>query len=219
MSDTWDEDDRAIARALHEPDDGGPADERAVTEYREVLAHLPFDDIAPPGDLEDRTMAAALARRPASATALSAARSQRRSRVRAASLGALAVAAAIVVAVLVTTRDTSSHPPKGRIAAVSLSRDEFDALVREPGTRTGGFDRAPGTVALTPAGNGGIFGLTSALAVNVWLDTKRGTTSLGSATPQNGVILFSVDHPDLVTAVRLTKLDGTEIARAALSGG
>ena len=217
MSDTWDEDDRAIARALHEPDDGGPADERAVAEYREVLGHLPFDAIAPPGDLEERTMAAALARRPASATALASARSHRRSRARAASLGAVAVAATIVVAVLVTTRDTSSPAPKGRISAVSVSRDDFAALVGEAGSRTGGFDRPPGNVALTPAGNGGIFGLTTLVAVNVWLDTKRGTTSLGSATPKNGAILFTVDHAELVTAVRLTKLDGTEIARAVLS--
>ncbi len=82
MSDTWDDEDRAIAQALDAGIDGGPVDERAVAEYREVLGHLPLEPITPPSDLEDRVVAAALGRRPAGTAALDAARSRRRSRLR-----------------------------------------------------------------------------------------------------------------------------------------
>jgi hypothetical protein len=215
VTDAWDDDDRAIASALHTPADRAPLDDRAVAEYREVLAHLPVDEVAPPRELEDRVLAAALARRPASPRPLDNARSRRRSRARAATLGAVAVAAAIAVALLVTTRDSSAPAPTGRIVAVAVSQQDFN----DPGTRTGRFDRGLGTVALNPAGNGGILGLGTARAVGVWVDTKRGTTSLGAATAENGVIAFTVEHPDLVTAVRITEPGGAEIARAPLSAG
>ncbi len=220
MSDTWDEEDRAIARALDISDDGGPVDERALDDYREVLGHLPFEDVTPPSDLEDRLVAAALARRPATTSTLDRARARRRSRVRAASLGAVAAAAAAIVAVLVMTHDSSSPVPKGRITSVAASRPDIEALVREPGARNGTFDHASGKVVLSPSGKGSVYRLAPSAAVGVWLESDRGTTaSLGSAVPTDGVIAFSVDHPDLVTAVKLTGPDGTRLARATLSGG
>ncbi len=218
MSDAWDDEDRAIARALHVPAPGGPLDDRDVAEYREVLGHLPLDELIPRTALEERVLAAAVARRPAATTPLDAARARRRSRARAATLAACAVAAALVIAVLVTTRDSSSPAPTGRITAVSLSHQDVNTFAREPGARTGTFDRGLGSVALTPAGNG-IFELAAASTVRVWLETKRGPTLLGAAIPNNGVVGFSVDHPDLVTAVRINAPDGAEIARAPLSAG
>jgi hypothetical protein len=220
VSDAWDDEDRAIAQALNVSDnDGGSFDERAVLEYREVLGHLPFDAITPPLDLEDRVVAAALARRPAAATALDGARTQRRSRRRAAALGAVAVAAAIIVAVLVTTRDSSSPTPKGRITAVATSRSDAEALLNKAGTRSGAFERAIGKVALARSGQGSLYDLRPSAVIGVWLDTKGGgSTSLGAALPRDGVIAFSVDRPDLVTAVRLTNPDGTDLARAPLTG-
>jgi hypothetical protein len=218
VSDTWDDEDRAIARALNVSDDGGSVGERAVLEYREVLANLPFDTITPPLDLEDRVVTAALARRPAATTALDGARTQRRSRQRAAALGAVAAAAAIIVAVLVTTRDSSSPTPKGRITVVATSRSDAEALLSKPGTRSGAFERTIGKVALARSGQGSLYDLRPSAVIGVWLDTKGGSTSLGAALPRNGVIAFSVDRPDLVTAVRLTNPDGTDLARAPLSG-
>jgi hypothetical protein len=220
VSDTWDEEDRAIARALDVSDDGGPVDERAIDEYREVLGHLPDERVAPPSDLEDRIVAAALAQRPATTSTLDRARAQRRSRLRAATLGAVAVAAAIIVAVLVMTHDSSSPLPKGRIASVAASRPDIDALLRQPGTRTGTFDHGRGKVVLGQTGKGTVYALGPSEVVSVWIESERGTAaSLGSAVPIDGAIAFSVDHPNLVTAVRLTRRDGTLLARAVLSAG
>jgi hypothetical protein len=220
MSDTWDEEDRAIARALDISDDGGPVDERALDDYREVLGHLPSEGVTPPSDLEDRLVIAALARRPATTSTLDRARARRRSRVRAASLGAVAVAAAIIVAVLVLTHDSSSPVPKGRITSVAASRPDIETLLRQPGARTGTFDHGSGKVVLSPNGEGSVYALAPSTVVGVWLETDRGTrASLGSAIPTDGAIAFSVDHPDLVTAVRLTGSDGTLLARATLSEG
>ena len=59
--------DQVIGRAL-DADDTNETDEAAMDratldEYQRVLAHLPFDEIAPPAELEDRVVAAALAQR------------------------------------------------------------------------------------------------------------------------------------------------------------
>jgi hypothetical protein len=141
-------------------------------------------------------------------------------RLRAATLGVVAVAAAIIVAMLVTTHDSSSRLPKGRITSVAASRPDLDALLRRPGTRTGTFDDGRGKVVLGRSGKGTIYGLAPSAGVGVWLESDRGTAaSLGSAIPIDGAIAFSVDHPDLVTAVRLTNPDGTVLARATLSEG
>ena len=73
VTDAWDDEDRAIARAL-----GVDAARRrrarrsidAVADYEAVLAALPFDEVAPAPELEDRMVAAALARRPAAARSI-----------------------------------------------------------------------------------------------------------------------------------------------------
>lgn len=217
MNDAWDDEDRAIARALDVPDDGGAVDERALGDYRVVLGSLPFEEVTPPGRLEEQVVAAALARRPAATSALDHARAQRRSRLRAASLGAVGVAAAIIVAVLVTTHDGSSPRPHGRITSVAVSRPDIDALLHEPGTRTGTFDHGRGTAVLARNGRGNIYGLDPSAVVGISLETTQGqTASLGSVLPADGAIAFSVNRPERVTAVRLTKPDGTLLARATL---
>jgi hypothetical protein len=220
VSDTWDEEDRAIARALDVSHDGSPVDERALDDYREVLAHLPFEGDTLPSDLEERVVTAALARRPAATSALDRARAQRRSRLRIATLGGVAVAAAIIVAILVMTHDSSSPLPKGRITSVATARPDVDALLRQPGARTGTFDHGRGKVVLGRSGKGNAYGLDTSAVVAVWLESDGGTAaSLGTAKPTDGAIAFSVDHPDLVTAVRLTRPDGSLLARATLSEG
>ncbi len=107
--------------------------------------------------------------------------------------------------------------PKGQITSVATAWPDVDALLREPGTRGGTFDGAAGKVALVRNGRGTVYGLARTTAVGVWVDTKQGTTSLGTAVPADGVIAFSVDHADVVTAVRLTNPDATDLARATLS--
>jgi hypothetical protein len=220
VSDTWDEEDRAIARAIDVSEDSGPVDERAVDAYREVLGHFPVEGVTPPSDLEDRVVATALAHRSATTSTLDRARAQRRARLRAATLGAVAVAAAIIVAVLVMTHDSSSPVPTGRITSVAASRPDIDALLRRPGTRTGTFDHGGAKVVMGQSGKGSVYALAPSAVVGVWVESERGTlTSLGSAFPTDGAIAFSVDHPNLVTAVRLTRRDGTLLARAMLSAG
>ena len=73
-----DAEDRAIARALDADDAAslvtgvGSADDdmSATDEYREALSYLPFAEVEPAPELEDRVVAAALARRPADVPAL-----------------------------------------------------------------------------------------------------------------------------------------------------
>ena len=48
MTDTWDDDDRAIARALGvDAPPGAEADADAISEYETVLGALPFEPVAP----------------------------------------------------------------------------------------------------------------------------------------------------------------------------
>jgi len=178
---------------------------------------LPLHEVSPPGQLEDRVVTAALARRPATTSAIDGAPARRRSRRRTAALGAIAVAAAIIVAVLVTTRDASSPAPKGQIAAVVSTRADVVDLASAPGARSGAFDRVRGVAVLGRTGRGGMYDLPRR-EVEVWLDTTPGhSIRLGTATPAEGVIAFTVNHPELVRAIRLTNPDGTELARAVLS--
>jgi hypothetical protein len=70
--------DRVIARALDADDNDEAAMDRAtLDEYRRVVALLPFDEIEPPAALEDRVLAAALARRPATVRSISRRRTAR----------------------------------------------------------------------------------------------------------------------------------------------
>ena len=105
MTDMWDDDDRA------------------------VLAHLPFDEVTPPPELEERTMAAALARRPAGTDEVAAARQRRRSRVRMLIAAAAAIVAVVAIGALVATRNQSSGSPN-RIEAVSANAGRRAGVAR-----------------------------------------------------------------------------------------
>ena len=66
MTETWDDDDHAIAAALGAgvpAGADGPIEADAFADYEAVAGYLPFEEIAP-RDLEDRVVAAALAAPP-----------------------------------------------------------------------------------------------------------------------------------------------------------
>jgi hypothetical protein len=212
----WDDEDRAIARALDVPADDGPVDEHAVGEYRRVVALLPVDELAPPPELEDRTIAAALARRPASAVSLDGARRRRRTYARLAGLGAVAATAAIVVGVLAATRDSSSTPdPSGQIVTVAATSENAEEMIDSPGARTGAFGGGGGAV-LTSEGRGALYDLPTTSVVVIELVTVDARTAIGSAAPDDGAVVFTVDRPELVVAIRISFVNGGEIASAEL---
>jgi hypothetical protein len=208
-------DDRAIARALDADADDGPVDEHLVDDYREVLAHMPVEEVPPRPELEDAVVADALARRPAAAPDLAAPRARRRTRSRLAVLGAAAVAAVVVGAFLFTT-GSSSKAPSAHIQSIAANTNEVDALLQQPGSRTGIFSPSGGQVVIGKKGAGDIFGLLNDSPVEIVLETDKGSTQLGPATPTNGVVSFTVTHPELVRAVRLTTPTGTLLGRAPL---
>jgi hypothetical protein len=209
--------DRAIARAFDRDDSGPAPDPAEVDAYREVTAYL-ADDVAPPPGLEDRVVAAALARRPAATTAIDAApsaRHRRRGALYAVLAGATAVAAAIVIALLVTSG--SSPGREGRVETIAASRADVAAVAAQPGARHGTLSNGQGQVVIGTDGTGYLSELPSSQPVGVWVDTTSGTTKLGDASPQGGIIAFKVDHPDAVRAVRITSASGTELGRAELT--
>jgi hypothetical protein len=182
---------------------------------RAVLAHLPFDEVAPPPDLEERTMAAALARRPASVDEVAAARHRRRNRMRLLTASAAAIVALVAIGALVATRDQSSGSPN-RIEAVSANRADVQELLDAPGSRTGTFPAGAGQTVLATDGRGDLYELQATGPVSVAIETADGTVALGDATPRNGIIAFHVQHPELVRAVRVTPRAGQEL-RATLT--
>ena len=191
MTDMWDDDDRA------------------------VLAHLPFDEVAPPPELEERTMAAALARRPAGADELAAARHRRRSGVRLLTVAAAAIVAIVAIGALVATRDESPGAPN-RIEAVSASRADVQELLDSAGSRTGRFPGGTGKAVLATDGRGDLYDLQPTGPVTVAIETADGTVVLGHAIPNNGIIAFHVRHPELVRAVSISPRAGQAL-RATLT--
>ncbi len=192
MTDMWDDDDRA------------------------VLAHLPFDEVAPPTELEERTMAAALARRPAAGDEVAAARQRRRSRVRLLTAAAAAIVAIVAIGALVATRNPSSSGSPNRIEAVSATGADVQELVDSAGSRTGTFPAGAGQTVLASDGRGDLYDLRSTGPVSVAIETADGTVVLGDATPRNGIIAFHVQHPELVRAMRMTPTTGQAL-RATLT--
>ena len=191
------------------------AEDRELDEFSDVLAYM-SPEAQPPADLEDRMVSAALARRPASATALEP---RARSRTRVALLAATAVAASIVIAVLVTTRDTSTHAPTGRIENVGTATVDVAALSAQPGARTATISGTPGSVVLALDGQGAVFDLSpSPQPLVLTLETGSGDVVLGTVLPTNGTVAFVVDRPEKVRAVRLGAPEGTPLGRAELSG-
>jgi hypothetical protein len=211
-----DAEDIVIARALgvEEGTESVAVDADAVREYREVLAHMPFDEVAPPTGLEDRVIAAAMVRRSPEAVALDARRRNRR-RSRLAFLAAAAAAVIAVLAIVTATRGTTELP-NGQVREVTSTRADINALLDQSGARTGRFDAVDGKVVLTPEGRGAIYDLDWSAPVTVLVATRDRDVSLGSATPENGAVLFNVEHPELVERVVLQS-NGIAIGDAKLS--
>jgi hypothetical protein len=218
VSDTWDAEDRAIARALDaaSDDETTGADEHLVDEYRDVLGHISVPEVTPPADLEDRIVAAALRQRAATVPALERHRTRTIRRIRLAALGVAAVAAAIVIGLIVQSGTTGTPAPGGHVRLATLQRADIDALLRAPGTRTGTFVPPVGHVAIARDGNAAVYDLTATDPVSIGLVSSGGTTIVGPARPTGGAIAFVVDHPEHVTAVALIR-NGDEIARARLT--
>ena len=218
MSDTWDAEDRAIARALDAAPDAETqgADEELVATYRDVLGQLPEPDVTRAAELEERIVAAALERRPAAAPTLDRVRARRHRRVRVGVLATATAAAAVVVGLIVSTTGSTSAPG-GHVTLATVQRADVDAIVRAPGTRTGNFGGAFGRVAIARNGNAAIFDLTTPDPglLGIRLASRGGTTSIGPAQPVGGAIAFVVDHPERVTAVALLR-NGVVVARAEL---
>jgi len=192
MTDAWDKEDRAIARALGvdapEVDAAARVDPDAVAEYETVLAQLPFDPIAPRPELENEVVAAALARRPAAARAIDRRRVPTRRSVSPrwiAIAASVAIAAAIVVALAVSRPGAGPGSPGARIAAAA-STDNFARVVADPRTRKGVLRSATGIadgrVALGADGQGFVYERTPsqrAATQWLWLDTGSGPVLVG----------------------------------------
>lgn len=195
MTDAWDDEDRAIARALgvDAPGDGATAriSSDAVAEYETVLAQLPFDAVPPPPELENEVVAAALARRPAAARAIDGPRVSARRSVspRWIAIGvSVAAAAAIVVVLAVSRPDRGPGSPGARIAAAA-STDSMTRVLEDPRTRKGVLRSAngliDGRVALGPDGQGFLYErrpLRSPGPQWLWLDTGSGPVRVGPLT-------------------------------------
>ena len=195
MTDAWDDEDRAIARALGvdapESDAETTTNADAVAEYETVLAQLPFDAVTPRPELEDEVVAAALERRPAAARAIEGWRSPARRSVapRLIAIGAtVAVAAALVVVLVIGRPGGNPGSPAGRIAPAA-SRGTATQVLAEPGTRVGVLRSAAGAtaghVALGSDGQGYLYDLTppnTAATDRQWLglDTASGPGLVGS---------------------------------------
>ncbi len=158
--------DRVIARALDaEEADEAAMDRATLDEYRRVLAHLPFEEVAPPAALEHRVFEAALASRPASVPSIAGRAAKRRSTARWVTLGAAVAAAAAVVTFMFTTSGDSG----GVGGRVELTRTVGapDNIVNQPGARTAtltsegvqGATQEIGKVALAPNGEGVLYEL------------------------------------------------------------
>jgi hypothetical protein len=218
VSDAWDDEQRAIARALHAAPDAHTreADPRLVDRYLEVLADVSVSEIAPPPDLEERVVEAALARRRPSIPTLDLVRTRRHNRVRLAALFAATVAAALVVGLIVRGGSTQSPTPGGRVSLATQKHADVDGLVRSAGARSRAFANGVGRVVIAADGRSAVYDLRGDEPIGISLVSAGGTTMLGPAPPVGGIVAFTVDHPERVTAVALLR-NGAEIARVALT--
>jgi len=218
MSD-WDDDDRAIARALGaSANETHDTDDHLVDEYRGVLDEL-GPEITPRSGLEDDVVAAALARRPASAPSVEGTRRRRANRVRVAVLVAAVVAAIVVGVLLIGDGTSGTRAPSAHVSLATVHRADVDTLLRAPGTRGGAFRPAlptRGRVALGTNGTGIVYDLRADSPVSLGLVSDAGGTVIGPTRAVGGAIGFVVDHPERVTAVDLIR-NGATIGRAQLT--
>ena len=142
--------DRVIARALDTDNSDEAAMDRAtLDEYRKVLAYLPFEEIEPPAALEDRTIEAALARRPAEIPSINR-RAKRRATARWVTLGAAVTAAAAVIGFMFVTGNDAKATPGGRVDLAGAGTENVvDPVLATPGVRKAPLigrrsDRRPG---------------------------------------------------------------------------
>jgi hypothetical protein len=150
-----------IGRALHALDeiDADVADDPAVLEYHEVLAYLPFEEVAPPRRLEGRVLAAARAARAPEVPSLSS----RRRTARIAVVGAAAAVAAAVTLVIVNGAGEGVQSTS--VEAISSVDDaQVARLERTEGARivdlTDDTGRPVGKVVITPDGEGAVYEVT-----------------------------------------------------------
>jgi len=225
VSDTWDAEDQAIARALGAASEAETrdADERLIDEYRDVLAHLPVPEIEPRADLEDRVLSAALARRAAPTPSIERARDDRnrnrnRNRIRVAVLAITTAAAAVVIGLIVTAQSSSSPTAGGRIVNTTYRGEDVQALLRTPGARVADLGPSAGKVVVVPDGRSAIYDVpaTQTDPLVIGLVSKGGTTLLGPVRADGGTIAFSVTHPERVTAVTLQDA-GRQLGTATLT--
>jgi anti-sigma-K factor RskA len=211
---SWDAEDRAIAHALDQdavPE--GPVDDEALDDYRAALAHLPVDEVEPPGDLEEQVMLEALRRRHAAAVTLRHVH-DKRTRRRRIGLVAVAAAAAVVIVALLAGRHATS-PPKGRIETVAVQHADIQRALAQPGARTGtlhGLLTSPVSVVLQRDGTGYLYGLPPSAQSNAlrtewfWLDTAKGPVRVGAipASARDALAFHVSGDVDQVRGVFIT---------------
>ncbi len=216
--------DRVIARAL-DADNGDPdnSDEAAMDratldEYRKVLAYLPLEEIEPPAALEDRTIEAALTRRPAQIPSINR-RAKRRATARWITLGAAVTAAAAVIGFMFVTGDDAKNTPGGRVdLAGAANEDVLTPILATPGVRKAtliGDGDAVGKAALTPAGDGVLYDLMLAEQLPngqhlwMWLVTDGKVVPIGQLADPSATVHFIVSGDvSAVTGVSISLEDG-----------
>ena len=202
--------DRVIARALDTDDSDEAAMDRAtLDEYRKVLAYLPFEEIEPPATLEDRTIEAALARRPAEIPSINR-RAKRRATARWVTLGASVTAAAAVIGFMFVTGNDAKATPGGRVDLAGAGTENVvDPVLATPGVRKAPLmvsNRVVGQAALTPDGDGVLYDLTLPPAgvgehLWVWLVTDGRVVPIGQLEPPSAETVHFMVNGD-VSAVQ-----------------
>jgi hypothetical protein len=122
--------DELIGRALDAHDDVrfDVDDDSEVREYLEVLSHMPFDEIAPAPELENRVLDAARAARNPDVPSLVAHR--RRTRRIVALGAAAAIAAAVTLVVIADTGKTNNETKVGFVSERSSANAFFKGAHR-----------------------------------------------------------------------------------------
>jgi anti-sigma-K factor RskA len=197
MSNSYDEyEDQAIARALDaEETDEAAMDRATLAEYQQVLAHLPFEEVAPPPELEDRVVEAALAQRPAAARSISS-RAHRRATARWITLGAAVAAAAAVIAFMFATTGDHKATPGGRVELAASGNQDIAGPIRaQEGSREAILEDENGDTVgrfiLAPRGDGALYDLDLPEPVDgqvlyAWLVADDSVSLLGRLTNPKG---------------------------------